>query len=413
MSITAGPADAVGLLDRVIDMLGELNAAPLWSLSNPATLELVKASTVADSMLASVKLRAIAEVETRGTALSDGASSTAGWLRGHCRVRPGTARRLVTLAKALAGRYPGVGEDLAKGAVSADHAQVISHYLDQVPDHVEDATIAEAETHLLTQAGLLDPVDVAKLGRAVVYALDPDGEKAMAAQEARLHDGRELHLTRHDHGGWTLRGKLDPETGQELAVLIDVLAAPQPKVATGPDPRTAAQRRADALAQLIALAHANPKLPTTGGERPTVVVLVPLATLMSRPGAGVATYADGTALPVETVRRLACDGVIMPIVLGTNAQPIDLGRKAYSPTAAQRLAVLIRDQHTCRTPYCGNHPRHVHHIWHWIDGGPTDIDNLVALCGHCHRLLHAGRSPWTITGVKGGHPIFTRSGPDP
>jgi hypothetical protein len=35
------------------------------------------------------------------------------------------------------------------------------------------------------------------------------------------------------------------------------------------------------------------------------------------------------------------------------------------------------------------------------DGGPTSLDNLILLCGHHHRLIHAG--PWTIrpTGTTG------------
>jgi hypothetical protein len=37
---------------------------------------------------------------------------------------------------------------------------------------------------------------------------------------------------------------------------------------------------------------------------------------------------------------------------------------------------------------------HAHHIQHWIDGGPTSLENLILLCGHHHRLVHAG--PWRI-----------------
>lgn len=37
---------------------------------------------------------------------------------------------------------------------------------------------------------------------------------------------------------------------------------------------------------------------------------------------------------------------------------------------------------------------HAHHLTHWIDGGPTSLDSMLLLCGHHHRLIHAG--PWTI-----------------
>jgi hypothetical protein len=58
-----------------------------------------------------------------------------------------------------------------------------------------------------------------------------------------------------------------------------------------------------------------------------------------------------------------------------------------------RLRVLIEARDGgCRVPGCGHRRRlHVHHLRHWRDGGPTDPDNLVALCPRHHRLLHLGR----------------------
>ncbi len=101
------------------------------------------------------------------------------------------------------------------------------------------------------------------------------------------------------------------------------------------------------------------------------------------------------------------------MVLGSDSQPLDLGRTSYAPTAGLRKAVLLRDRHRCRTPGCGAKPRHIHHIVHWAHGGLTDLDNLVALCGYCHRSIHAGTSPWTVTAVEGGRPEFRRVGPAP
>ena len=37
---------------------------------------------------------------------------------------------------------------------------------------------------------------------------------------------------------------------------------------------------------------------------------------------------------------------------------------------------------------------HAHHLVHWADGGDTSLANLILLCGHHHRLIHAG--PWQI-----------------
>lgn len=48
----------------------------------------------------------------------------------------------------------------------------------------------------------------------------------------------------------------------------------------------------------------------------------------------------------------------------------------------------LRDR-TCRFPGCAaTRHLHAHHVEHWVDGGPTDLDNLVLLCGAHHRFVH-------------------------
>lgn len=98
--------------------------------------------------------------------------------------------------------------------------------------------------------------------------LDPDGEKAFAAEEARLIEDRGLHLTRTDDGKWLLRATLDDETGQEFSVVLDALSAPKPSSESGRDPRSAAQRRADGFAQMVALAHASEACPPRAASAP-------------------------------------------------------------------------------------------------------------------------------------------------
>ncbi len=55
-----------------------------------------------------------------------------------------------------------------------------------------------------------------------------------------------------------------------------------------------------------------------------------------------------------------------------------------------------RDQ-GCRFPGCERTRwTHSHHRIDWAQGGPTDLDNLITLCPHHHRLAHEGG--WTIEG---------------
>jgi 5-methylcytosine-specific restriction protein A len=45
----------------------------------------------------------------------------------------------------------------------------------------------------------------------------------------------------------------------------------------------------------------------------------------------------------------------------------------------------------------------VHHIIHWLDGGRTDINNLVMLCRARHNVIH--HSEWTLR-IRHGQPEF-------
>jgi 5-methylcytosine-specific restriction endonuclease McrA len=55
-----------------------------------------------------------------------------------------------------------------------------------------------------------------------------------------------------------------------------------------------------------------------------------------------------------------------------------------------RLEVLERDRLRCRMPGCRNRQfLQVHHIVAKEDGGKHRAENLITLCGACHRALHA------------------------
>ncbi|MDL5156241.1 HNH endonuclease signature motif containing protein [Actinomycetospora termitidis] len=109
----------------------------------------------------------------------------------------------------------------------------------------------------------------------------------------------------------------------------------------------------------------------------------------------LALLEDTTWIRPETVRRLACDAEIIPMVMGSKGEVLDVGRKTRNPPAGLRRAVRRRDRH-CAFPGCRRRARHtqVHHIAHWGHGGETELDNLVCLCGYHHTLVH--HSGWEI-----------------
>jgi hypothetical protein len=95
-------------------------------------------------------------------------------------------------------------------------------------------------------------------------------------------------------------------------------------------------------------------------------------------------------LPIETVRRLTCDGSLVTIIEDPEGTPLDVGRKRRTVTTALKRALWSRDRH-CSFPGCHNRC-HVdaHHIEHWAGGGETSLENLTLLCTFHHTLLHEG-----------------------
>ncbi len=124
---------------------------------------------------------------------------------------------------------------------------------------------------------------------------------------------------------------------------------------------------------------------------------------------GLGETETGEALSASAIRRLCCDAEVIPAVLGAESHVLDVGRQQRLATAAIWRALVARDRH-CRFPHCTRPPMmcHAHHIRHWIDGGPTSLANMILLCGHHHRLIHAG--PWQIHVTAPG--VFEFIAPD-
>jgi hypothetical protein len=111
-------------------------------------------------------------------------------------------------------------------------------------------------------------------------------------------------------------------------------------------------------------------------------------------------------LPVETVRRLTCDGSIVKLVEDHDGTPLDVGRKQRVVSTKLRRALWARDR-GCTFPGCRNRLYvHAHHVEHWATGGETDVGNLLLLCSHHHRLVHEGG--FTIGRDADDRPYFIR-----
>jgi hypothetical protein len=168
----------------------------------------------------------------------------------------------------------------------------------------------------------------------------------------------------------------------------------------GPVQRTHAERMGDALCEL--LEH----LPTEttddqlakarfGTNGVTLVVHVDEHTL--RTGLGTATLDTGSQISAAQARRLACEAGILPLVLGGDSMPLDLGRTQRLFTRHQALA-LSATHDSCAAEGCDRPFAwcELHHLRPWSADGPTDLDNAVPLCGHHHRRIHDPLYHWQL-----------------
>lgn len=95
-------------------------------------------------------------------------------------------------------------------------------------------------------------------------------------------------------------------------------------------------------------------------------------------------------LPIETVKRLGCDAMLVAVVENERGEPLDVGRRQRTVPLSIRRALRARDR-CCAFPGC-HRTRFVeaHHVQHWVDGGATSLANTLLLCSHHHTLVHEG-----------------------
>jgi hypothetical protein len=408
----------------------------------------------------------LVEIESRGVMELFGYRSAARLFEHLADIPKSAAETVVKRARALTPSHtldgtpipavaPATGLAASDGRLSAPMIDTIVGVMTQIPPEHRD----EAEQHLLTFASEAGHKQVAALGARIVAHLDPDGTEPDETEPAT--PSRELSLRRKRTGFWELNGRFDDETGARASALLDSLAQRRTSD-EGPDLRSPLERYGDAFSDAIDLALNSPDLPLQAGERAHVMIAVSLEDLksglattipgdtgakpaagtatvgsagtMPKAGTGQATFSESWTLTKATGRRAtrgtapkagtgratlddlgtisaaearihACDCMLIPAVLGTTSEPLDLGRQRRLISTPLRRALYLRDR-GCAFPGCHRPPRHCqgHHIRHWADGGPTELGNLVLMCAHHHRLLH--RSGWQVRIATDGLPEF-------
>lgn len=302
-------------------------------------------------------------------------------------------------------------EAVLVGGMSLARAGAIHRALVKIRGAVTPEKYAEA-VELLAGVGVepvFDEADIRKIINALLRTClaEKDHDDRARAKEAL----REVHESSLADG--TVRRIIitfgdDADYEAVMAVLRSPLAAPASKEeqdATGVlETRTPGTRRYDALMTVLRRGVAGTRgEPTT--PKATLVVTLDLETLKAglqdaarRPGCG-ATLA-GESISAATIRRLACEADIVPMVLAGPSEIVDQGRSKRLVTPGQRLRLAARDG-GCTIPGCTVPSTwcEAHHVVPWANGGRSDLSNYALLCPRHHTWVHALGLTATVTAL--------------
>jgi hypothetical protein len=317
--------------------------------------------------------------------------STVSWLRHRCGMTAKAAAYRKHLARTL-GELPATLDSARAGRSSFSNMAMIAHLAGDVG--VEQ--MAPMEPILVEAAETLDPGRMRTLTQSTRLHLDPDG---VLADDNHAHENRWFECEQSYGGDWFLRGQLDAEAGALLKKAIDTLS----HGLTPGETRSGSQRRADALVELAVTQLRSGDHRDVHGQRPHLTLTVSAEALRGDPDAAPAVLSGVGPIHPATARRIACDAVRTVVTVappapadgpawtgvGAPVVPLSVGRKTRTVPASMRTALCLRDN-GCRFPGCDRPPAWTdgHHIIHWDDGGPTELDNLVSLCRSHHRRVH-------------------------
>ncbi len=243
-----------GVVGELQSSLDALAAEDLSGLFGPALLEVLGDALRNRNRLDAFIARVVRECEKAGAAEFDGLKSMPAWLRGHARLSPSAAGRLVRSGRALE-HLPAVAEAFVEGHVTAEQVAVIAPAVSDealVAAAAQQVDLGEVDTALATVAATQPFQRLGEVVHRYLEALDPDGP------EPDPTEGRRLTIAKHADGSITGRFDLDAVGGEKLqAALESIVQAARPKG----DVRTRAQQQADALVQLADNALARGSLP--------------------------------------------------------------------------------------------------------------------------------------------------------
>jgi hypothetical protein len=301
----------------------------------------------------------------------DGAASPAGWLVAQLGISQQSAASWSQVADRLED-LPAISSALERGEVSFDQAQALSRF-----------ATSEDDTDLAASTPEMSVAQLRRQGRRT--------ETIDIADVRHAHDQRRLKWWWNEpERMFHFSGRVPDHEGVVVAKALHRIA-----LYTPPDPETGCfedyeARCAEALVQMASQSLGEDADP----DRSCVVVHVDASRLGTDDAVG--QVVDGPAVSIATVKRWACDGRVEIVAENGAGLATGVGRATRRIPAWLGRQLQERDG-GCRFPGCERTRWvHGHHLVHWSQGGPTDLENLAMLCGYHHRLVH--EHGWHIAG---------------
>lgn len=384
--VHAAQAEMVELLGR-LDACGGWHGVGLRSIGHWASIELGLDARTTGAHVRAAKVLAKAPVVAEAARAGE-----LGWAKVELVTRvveSGTDEKWCDLAREMSvGQLRRVVSAFQRACSDDDGAH-------DDPSRRRGLWLFDEPDGLVRVTGLLTPDDAAVLRAALNAQLERLWHAEAAPADPTDEDSAEVPASATDTAGESADAcdQAEPPRADEL------------DAAQRADSPIAA-RRVDALVDLLRSSLHDPDRPDPVDDSTQVIVHVDLAFLAGETDVGRCHTNHGDPLSRQAARRATCDAVIRPLLHDADGRPLDLGRSTRTANRAQRRALVRRDGDCCTFPGCTTRVGlAAHHVVHWTECGPTDIDNLALLCRFHHRLHHEGGY---IIRMPDGRPRFFR-----
>ncbi len=322
----------------------------------------------------------VAEADESGSAMRARHTRLEDWMARSGQETPREAARAVWAARELE-RRPAVRDAAARGRITIGQAKAIGAALDALPTSLDQGQRADAERLILTEARHSSEEKLRTMTERILQQVAPEKsdsaeERAakLAERDVRARSRRKLWFGPESDGSIEFGGSLPVVAGRRLQSIVQSVSDRRYRSANDARDRlalqeTPQQRAADALVEVLEAAAAVERGEARTASIPAgaaqLQVLIPYQDLLDRAAAsGLLT--DGTAVSAGELRVMACDAELIPAVLGSESQVLDLGHTVRLAPPSIRRAIGLRDG-GCAFPGCTTPMRHcdLHHVRPW------------------------------------------------